>query len=162
VNPEYVSQVLEDTIPPTVQDILAVRADGRATSFGDGRFTFVPKKFVVAVLDKRDAGPYENPPTTALLWFQSGAVTGWDFSKFLANADGSFPGLWNFFLPSIRTIEGREYETSGGYGTGLSLVQLPVPAGAQGPFVIEVRDAAGNAQRSRGSITAASPPASRL
>jgi hypothetical protein len=40
------------------------------------------------------------------------------------------------------------------------LVQLPVPAGVQGPFVIEVRDAAGNVQRSTGIIAPGSASAS--
>jgi hypothetical protein len=150
VNPEYASPLLPDTKAPEILGVFAVSA-GATVDFGKGAFASAPAEFVVDVVDHQDSNVYDHPPVYARLHFASGQETVWDFRTTLARADGSFPGLWNFFLQSLRAPGGTR-ETEGGYGTGHSLVRLAVPAGAKGAFTIELGDIAGNVATKAGTI----------
>ena len=152
VNPEYASVLLPDHIAPAILHAFAVDPSGEAKDFGGGRFAPPVSEFVLHVVDKQDANVYEHPPAFALLKFDGGAQTLWDFRQTLTGPRGAFPPLWDFFLESIRSPDGN-FSTEGGYGTGASLIRLKVPAGARGAFTIEVRDIAGNVATLRGTIS---------
>jgi len=155
VNPEYASALLPDHLAPTILHAFAVSPSGDARDFGGGTVAAPVAEFVLHVVDKQDDNVYEHPPAYALLRFDSGAQTLWDFRQTLTGASGAFPPLWDFFLESISTPAGS-FATEGGYGTGASLVRLKVPDGARGGFTIEVGDVAGNAATLRGTIAAPS------
>lgn len=151
VNPEYVSTLLPDTIAPEILGLYAV-TNGAVADFGKGTFAAAPSEFVVDVVDHQNDNVYDHPPVYARLHFASGQETVWDFRTTLTGTGGKFPPLWDFFLQSLRTPDGTR-ETEGGYGTGHSLVRLAVPAGAKGPFTIELGDIAGNITRRAGTIS---------
>jgi hypothetical protein len=150
VNPEYASPLLPDARAPEVLGLFAL-VSGRALDFGDGSFSKAPSEFVADVVDHQDGNVYDHPPVYARLHFASGEETLWDFRTTLTGPNGAFPPLWSFFLESLRSPSGTR-ETEGGYGTGHSLVRLLVPAGAHGPFTIELGDIAGNITRRAGTI----------
>lgn len=105
-------------------------------------------------MDHQDDNVYDHPPVLAELSFDDGHSFTWDFRERLAGPDGKFPSIWNFFVESISGPQGESYETSGGYGTGLSVLRLPVPAGATGSFTIRIGDEAGNISKVTGRIGA--------
>jgi hypothetical protein len=144
VNPEFVSTLLPDSLAPEMGAVFALFADGRVEEFGDGLFLQAPREFVVETQDRQDNNIYVHPPSLARLSFSSGQKTEWDFRETLLSPAGKFPVLSEFFLASLRSPQGRQYRTEGGYGTGKSLVRLAVPAGARGAFTIELADVAGN------------------
>ncbi len=150
VNPEYASTLLPDHLAPAVLHAFAVLPSGEVRGFGDGRFSAV-KEFVVHAVDKQDDNVYEHPPVYALLKFESGAKTLWDFRQTLSSAQGAFPPLWDFFLESISSPDG-DFSTEGGYGMGASLIRLKVPENASGAFTIEIGDMAGNVSTLRGTL----------
>ena len=152
VNPEYASALLPDHLAPTILHAFALSSSGDVRDFGSGRFAPPVSEFVLHVVDKQDANVYEHPPAYALLKFESGARTLWDFRETLTSPQGEFPPLWDFFLETIRSPAG-DFSTEGGYGTGASLIRLKVPAGARGGFTIEVGDIAGNTATLRGTIS---------
>lgn len=152
VNPEFASPLVPDALAPEILNAFAVAADGRALAFGNGSFRVAPKEFVVKVVDRLDQSVYEHPPAFARLKFASGEETAWDFRTTLTAPGGKFPPLTNFFMEKLRGPDGRWEYTEGGYGTGHSLIRLAVPAGARGPFEIEMADLAGNIARKTGTI----------
>lgn len=151
INPEHASALLTDTMAPEISDAAVVSANGTVSSFGTGRLSEVPSAIVVAVQDHLDHNVYDHPPTFARLTFANGMQSSWDFTEKLTRADGSFPPLWDFFVNSVRIPGGRRLATTGGYGTGVSVIRLSVPAGAKGAFVLELGDQAGNVSRLTGS-----------
>jgi len=150
VNPEYASPLLPDSRAPEILGIFAVSGSA-ISAFGTGIFGAAPTEFVVDAVDHQDANVYDHPPVFARLHFTSGEQTVWDFRTTLLGADGKFPPIWNFFLASLKA-PGGALETEGGYGTGHSLIRLAVPAGAKGPFTIELGDMAGNLTTKNGTI----------
>lgn len=152
VNPEFVSPLLPDNIAPEILGIYAKFADGRVAEFKDGNLAAAPAELIVDVLDKQNENIYEHPPVLARLVFDIGKETIWDFRSVLRDANGAFPRLWAFFLESLRTPRGETIETEGGYGTGHSLIRLAIPAGAHGPFTLELGDIAGNFTKIKGTI----------
>jgi len=153
VNPEYVSPLLPDNISPEILGAYAKFADGRVADFNEGNFASSPVEFIVDMVDRQNDNVYEHPPVFARLAFTSGQETIWDFRTLLTDGKGHFPNIWAFFLKSLRTPNGSHIETEGGYGTGHSLIRLPIPSGARGPFTIELGDIAGNISRKTGSIS---------
>ena len=152
INPEYASTLIKDTLAPEVSAKLAVMSDGLTVrDFGDGVFTESPKEFVFEVVDHQDGNIYDHPPALSKLRFDSGQETVWDFRSSLTGADGKFPNLFQFVLESIAG-PGGQLQTTGGYGTGKSLVRLKVPTGAKGKFSITFADQAGNTGVSNGEI----------
>jgi hypothetical protein len=152
VNPEFASPLLPDHLAPTILRAFAVSASGDVRDFDGGRAAPGVSEFVLHVVDKQDANIYEHPPAYALLKFDGGSQTLWDFRRTLASPQDAFPPLWDFFRESIQSPAGS-FSTEGGYGTGASLIRLKVPAGARGGFTIEVGDIAGNAATLRGTIS---------
>ncbi|MFI5361126.1 MAG: hypothetical protein ACHQ49_04075 [Elusimicrobiota bacterium] len=161
VNPEFASALLPDKIPPTILHAFAVGSNGDAKDFAGGAVNPPVKEFVLHVVDKQDANVYEHPPAYALLKFDRGGQTLWDFRETLTDAHRAFPPLWDFFAESIRSPSGA-FETEGGYGTGASLIRLQVPAGASGGFTLEVGDIAGNVSTMRGELAADRPALAQL
>ncbi len=151
VNPEYVSTLVPDHLPPEVHGAYAMLPSGDFVRFGDGKFREAPSEFDVALVDKQDNNVYEHPPVYASLDFSSGAKSTWDFREALHTLDGKFPNLWDFFVQSISTPDG-ELSTDGGYGMGVSIVRLRVPAGAKGSFTLTLGDIAGNTTKLEGSL----------
>lgn len=152
LNPEYFSQLIPDHQKPAVRGVYAVMSSGQVKEFGNGEFSERPAEFVVAVSDNKDVNTYVQPPSRAELKFASGEKSGWDFRFALSQAGGVFPALFDFYAKSIRTPQGV-LKTSGGYGVGLSLVRLKVPAGVVGEFTIEVGDAADNTTEFKGRLS---------
>lgn len=144
LNPEHYSELLSDSQAPEVRALLAVDSQGRASEFGGGQFDVAPAKFVAAVVDHLDQDEYEHPPAGARLRFESGMVSEWDFTRSLTGPDGKFPPIWDVFVEQIRAPDGSWYSTEGGYGVGLSVIQVQVPQGARGPYTLEFWDQAGN------------------
>jgi hypothetical protein len=152
INPEYISTSLPDEVPPQIRAAYAVSSKGVATLFGSGEFRTAPSEFVINVSDQLGANIYQHPPQLARLIFDSGEETKWDFTKTLSTASGTSPRLYDFFKASLKIPNGDVIETSGGYGLGTSLVRLKVPAGAHGPFKIQLGDQSGNLTTLTGSI----------
>ena len=152
LNPEYYSPLLADHRAPEVSAVLASFQDGSVQDVRDGALDRAPDFFALAVVDHQDGNIYEHPPTYAAIRFEDGHSYAWDFRERLLGPDGKFPPIWNFFVESISSPSSGLLETSGGYGTGLSVVRLPVPAGAKGPYQIEVSDEAGNSTQFQGRI----------
>jgi hypothetical protein len=151
VNPEYASALLPDHLAPVILHAYSVATSGDVAEFGGGRVAPTASEFVLHVIDKQDSNVYEHPPAYARLKFDDGAETVWDFRRTLTGPSGAFPPLWDFFRESVGGPSG-DFSTEGGYGTGASLVRLKVPAGARGPFTLEVGDVAGNVSTLRGTL----------
>lgn len=151
-NPEHYSYAIPDTTRPVVTAVIASYAGGKTEMFGQGKFRQTPEFFAVAVNDRTDSGFYDHPPALTSLEFESGERFVWDFRERLLGQDGAFPHIWKFFVESISSPGGKRYRTAGGYGDGLSVIRLPVPQDARGPFKIEVADDAGNASVFEGHI----------
>jgi hypothetical protein len=158
LNPEHYSAVIADLSKPQVETVIAAfggaggTVSGKTKDFGDGHFDSAPNFFAVAVNDRTDGGKYVHPPVFAELRFAGGEHFTWDFRERLEGPDGKFPPIWQFFVESIRSPGGQSYRTAGGFGDGLSVIRLPVPKGASGPFTISVADDAGNAVSFAGEI----------
>ena len=152
LNPEFESTLLLDTMKPEVSDVIALLPSGKSVAFGGGVFNEAPTEFNLAVQDHQDGNIYDHPPTVAQITFANGVTSGWDFHEKLLGSDGKFPPLWDFFVERMRTPDGRRLATTGGYGTGVSVVRLKVPAGAHGKFTIQIADQAGNATTFNGSV----------
>jgi hypothetical protein len=152
INPEYVSTIIPDTTAPEILSSYAVLSTGTAQNFGTGSFAAAPSEFAIEVRDRLGRNVYSNPPSWARLQFQSGAATTWDFRQTLTREDGTQPALWDFFVKTLRTPLGTSIGTTGGYGTGTSVIRLKVPTGATGPFRIDFADQAGNSTGLTGSI----------
>lgn len=151
INPEFVSPLVPDATPPELRGAYAETPSGNV-DFGNGKFSAAPSSFVLALLDRYDHSVYEHPVVLARLQFASGEKTEWDFRQTLTNSQGVFPSLWDYFVESFRTPNGRRIYTEGGYGTGQSVIRLKVPAGARGAFTIEVEDMSGNRRTLTGEI----------
>jgi hypothetical protein len=152
-NPEHYSTAIADTAKPVVSTVIASFAGGKTEMFGQGKFNEAPEFFAVAVNDRTDGGIYDHPPALTSLTFESGERFAWDFREKLLGSDGAFPNIWAYFVESIASPGGKQYRTEGGYGDGLSVIRLPLPPGARGPFKIEVADDAGNASVFEGEIS---------
>lgn len=150
VNPEYLSTLIPDHFAPQIIAAAAVMRSGRTEPL-TAPLTETPAEFIIATIDKLDLGPYEHPPAAARVIFENGVETLWDFRQSLTDSDGTFPVLSEYFLDKI-TLAGRTFRTTGGYGTGLSLVRLKTPVGAAGKFSIALVDQSGNASQVLGSL----------
>lgn len=151
-NPEYFSTLIPDRLPPFVEGAFAILKNRKVQKFENGEFQELPEEFVIAVKDKYDHSIYEHPISLAQLTFSNGLKTEWDFRQFLINNLGQLPSLWDFFLKFLKTPDGRALSTSGGYGTGLSLIRLKVPPAALGKFQILLEDISGNQTLLSGEI----------
>ena len=151
VNPEYVSQLLPDNLSPELKSVYAIDARGNSSLVSDGQNVQGVKEFVARVIDRQDGNVYEHPPVYAAIQFLSGEKFEWDFRQTLTK-EGGFPVLNQFFLASLTDPRGGRQRTEGGYGTGQSLIRLPVPQGARGLFEIQIGDMAGNLSIMRGSL----------
>lgn len=136
LNPEYYYEALPDHVAPQIQ----------------GSYVTKSGAVVIAVNDQLDQDAYVHPPVFVELAFDSGQKAGWDFRERLQGPDGKFPPIWNFYLQSLTDSSGNTLETSGGYGEGLSLIQVPVPQGATGAYTLRAADQAGNMTTLRGKI----------
>ncbi len=152
INPEYTSTSIPDEVAPKINSIHAVMPVGNSVIFGTGEFVSAPSEFVVDVVDYLGTNIYQHPPQKARLVFDSGEETIWDFTKTLRVSGNMSPHIWEFFKESLRTPGGTVLNTTGGYGMGRTLVRLKVPAGAAGPFRIELSDQAGNKVSANGRI----------
>ncbi|HTL11420.1 MAG TPA: hypothetical protein VL588_02965 [Bdellovibrionota bacterium] len=152
LNPEYYSPLLPDTTAPAVSAVIASFANGSTQAFGDGKFDHAPAFFALAVIDHQGTCVYDHPPVLASIHFDSGADFTWDFRERLAKTGGGWPPIWDFFVESIEGPHGQELATEGGYGEGVSVVKVPVPAGAHGAFTLQVGDPAGNLTKFTGQI----------
>ena len=152
LNPEYYSPLIQDHHAPEVTTVLAAFPGDRTRPFGDGVFETAPQYFAIAVLDHNDTNIYDHPPVYVGIEFEKGPSFTWDFRERLLGPDGKFPPIWNFFVESILDPKGRKWSTEGGYGKGLSVIRLPVPLGAHGPFVIRVADQANNLVEFSGTV----------
>ena len=151
LNPEFYSSELEDKVPPVIHRILASKG-GRTSEFGTGEFAQAPDFFAIATNDHLGATVYEHPPVYVSFQPEQGDGFAWDFRERLIGPAGTFPGIWSFFIESIQAPNGERLATEGGYGTGVSIIRLPVPKSAKGNFTIEVSDLAGGTVNVRGSI----------
>ena len=153
INPEYVSEQISDTQEPEVEGVYAIDQSGRVHSFSGGHLNFVPREFIVAGFDRKNAkSPNQHPFHSTLLKFANGTGVGWDFRAVMATMDGRWPALWEFYLAKLRTPSGQKLETFGDYGAGFNLVRLLVPQGASGQFEIEVKDMVGNKKVIQGEM----------
>ncbi len=152
LNPEFESTLLMDTMAPEISDVVAVFQNGKTQAFGGGVFNEVPTEFNLAVQDHQNGNVYDHPPTIVKIQFDNGVDAGWDFHEKLLDVDGKFPPLWDFFVQRVKTPDGRRLSTSGGYGTGVSVVRLKVPPSAHGKFIILVKDQADNTTTFHGSV----------
>jgi hypothetical protein len=152
LNPEYYSTGLEDGVPPVIRRVLASQGTS-VTEFGDGEFPQAPDFFAIATNDRMGGNIYDHPPVYAAFSPEQGEGFAWDFRERLTAPNGAFPGIWSFFIESIRAPNGERLRTEGGYGTGLSVIRLPVPQSARGRFTIEVADVSGEATAVHGIIT---------
>ncbi|HPI39756.1 MAG TPA: hypothetical protein PLJ21_03075 [Pseudobdellovibrionaceae bacterium] len=151
-NPEYFSTLIPDQLPPYIEGAFAIFKNNKVQNFDKGVFQELPKEFVIAVKDKYDHSIYEHPISLARLTFLNGIQTEWDFRQFLINDLGQPPSLWDFFLDYLKTPDGITLSTSGGYGTGLSLIRLKIPSAALGKFQIKLEDMSGNQSMLYGEI----------
>lgn len=151
LNPEFYSTAIPDATPPEVKRLLAV-VSGKTADFGSGQFDSAPEYFAIATRDRLGSTVYDHPPVYISFEPETGAGFTWDFRERLTDNSGRFPGIWSFFIESIRTPEGKRLATEGGYGVGMSVIRLPVPRGAQGDFTIRVADLVGGAAEFRGYI----------
>ena len=152
LNPEYYSPLLADHEKPEISKVVVSFKGGRTENFGAGTFSETPEFFALAVIDHLDNDVYDHPPVYAGIQFDSGKSFAWDFRERLVGPDGKFPSLWSFFVESIQSPEGNTLSTEGGYGQGVSVVRVPVPAGATGRFTLRIADQAGNATELVGSV----------
>lgn len=153
VNPEFLSPLLPDTTPPELRAVFAIYGDGSNEQISSQTtFSQRPTELVVRVADFQDHNVYSHPPAFIRLAFENGAATEWDFRRTLQSANGGFPNLPTFFLARLTTAGGETLETSGGFGTGESLLRLAIPNAAHGAFTIEASDIAGNTAKFSGVL----------
>ncbi|MGZ3689308.1 MAG: hypothetical protein ACXVBW_13470, partial [Bdellovibrionota bacterium] len=152
LNPEFYSPLIDDHEKPAVSAVLASFAGGKTAEFGTGMFGDAPEFFAVAVIDHQDSNVYDHPPALASIEFANGKKFAWDFRERLSGADGKFPPIWDFFVETISGPDGKAFSTEGGYGEGVSVIRIPVPADAHGQFTIRIADQAGNATELQGHV----------
>ena len=151
LNPEFYSELIEDEVAPEIRRVLALSGE-KIADFGNGSFKQPPDAFVIATTDRLGETVYDHPPVYVAFTAANGTFSAWDFRERLVAPNGQFPGIWNFFVESIRTPDGKRLATEGGYGKGVSVIRLPVPKGARGPFTIEVSDVAGQSTQLTGTL----------
>jgi hypothetical protein len=158
LNPEHYSPLLPDHQSPELQAVLAGYSSGKVIELRNGdALEAAPQFFAVSTVDHQDDNVYDHPPVYAALEFTGGPSFAWDFRERLSathlNTTPKFPPIWDFFIDSLRvSSSGNTYSTEGGYGTGTSVIRLPVPARANGAFEIRLEDESGNATRFEGSL----------
>lgn len=150
INPEFVSTLIPDSLPPEILSVYAIQQDGKVMNLAPGSRVTGIREFVIRTQDRQNDNVYVHPPVYAGLLFENGMRFEWDFRRTLTTAAGTFPAIWDFFLSSINDPKGGRQKTEGGYGTGQSLIRLPKPEGAEGPFRIELKDIAGNTSEVQG------------
>jgi hypothetical protein len=148
-NPERLARALVDTTAPVIHGVYAKSNDGHFNEVQEASvLTSKVDEFVVATTDQRENNVYTQAPNLAELVFNPGTHretrTRWDFTWKLTKADGSFPPIWDLYLKELILSSGERLRTQGNYQTNFFLIQLKLPAQAQGPFVIRVGDMAGN------------------
>lgn len=150
LNPEYYFPLIADSQPPQVWNLFFRSAAGWEY-FADNNLLVRPEEIAIQTSDRKNGSPYENPPVLAKIEFENGVQFQWDFRERLWH-EGSFPKLNQFFQYQLRTLEGKNFRTEGGYGTGKSLIRLPIPPQAAGSFRILLEDNAGNRWEHFGSM----------
>ncbi len=142
LNPEYYFPLVTDSEPPQVWNLF-LRTQAGWETLTSNDFLVRPLEIAIQTSDRKNGSPYENPPVFAKIEFENGAQFQWDFRERLWH-EGAFPQLSQFFQFQLRSSDGRNYRTEGGYGTGRSLIRLPIPPTAAGSFRIVLEDMAGN------------------
>ncbi len=145
MNPEQFSVEVTDTQAPKILETYAIDSKGKGVPLVEG--ASVPKtsnELVVLTTESRDGNQYVQTPTYLSVVFESGEASGWDFRTWLADANGKWVDIRNFFIPSLRTTTRKTVSTYGNYGEGQFLIRLPLPLNATGRFQLIVGDTAGN------------------
>lgn len=150
LNPEYYFPLVTDNEPPQVWNLF-LRTQAGWEYLTNNDLLVRPLEIAIQTSDRKNGSPYENPPVLAKIEFENGVQFQWDFRERLWH-EGAFPQLSQFFQFQLRTSDGRNFRTEGGYGTGRSLVRLPVPPTAAGSFRIVLEDMAGNRWEKIGSL----------
>lgn len=145
INPESVSLALPDTTAPQIKGVYAHSGSDVALTVTEGSVIRTkPSELVVWTRDQLNLSIYDQPPVYIKLQFKSGESFEWDFRRTLTDkTTGLFPNLFSFILKSLRTTKGT-LNTEGGYGTGSSLIRLPLPQNAHGEFSLILEDLSGN------------------
>lgn len=153
VNPEAISEPLDDHLAPKIIAAYAIDAEKNVIPFGKGEFSKPIVEWVIAVADSVDHSVYSHPPVYVSVKAPSGEKTIWDFRTQLLSTTGKFPVLSQFFMGSLKTPDHGVIRSEGGYGTGQSLVRIPVPEGLRGAFQIVIADIASNASTLNGQLS---------
>jgi hypothetical protein len=140
VNPEHLSPLMRDTKAPTlVAAAYQESSEAEWKSLTAGASLEKLHEIQIVCRDERREAGYSHPPAYTGLHFASGHKIEWDFRKHLATAAFEWPDIWAYYSRFLRVDEST-WETWGDYGAGEFIVRLPVPDGAEGSFVVRLRD----------------------
>lgn len=153
MNPEFFSVSTPDHTAPSIQGVYGLTKTGRTISIKNGdTISDELEEIVVATTESHDLDAYVQTPPFASIAFEDGVSFAWDFRQSLQTQEGKFPAIWSVFKKNLTLPNGGSLWTSGQYGQGLSLIRLPVSAGAAGAFTIAIGDTAGNQSRVQARI----------
>lgn len=148
LNPEFLSTLVRDTEAPKLLGLFAVAADGKLSPVREGETLPGPvREFVLIATESKDQSRFVQTPPYAAVRYESGQRSGWDFRERLLGFDGKWTDIRAVFQPMLRLPNGRTVRNEGNYGKGQFILRIPNPPGAQGRFVVEAGDVAGNISR---------------
>jgi len=112
MNAEYFSQGFNDTSAPVVKNIFAIYPN-KKVEVVNHKLQAVPSELVISTYDMNATSVYQMPPTRVVVsWSESGQA-GWDFTKFLLTAGGTFPDLREVYARDLKLDDGRQFSTYG-------------------------------------------------
>jgi hypothetical protein len=143
LNPFHLSRKIEDTTPPHIIKIHAVKNH----TCRDGLFSLadieeiVDSHIVVEVSDRISGGRFSNPPMKVSADFGGRSRFEWDFSRALISSAGTLPDLREIYLKDHCNAAGFKMIGSMSFRF---FIKIPVPPLYNGPVRVEAIDQAGN------------------
>jgi hypothetical protein len=143
LNPFHLSRRIEDTTPPHIIKIHAVKNH----TCRDGLFSLadieeiVDSHIVVEVSDRISGGRFSNPPMKVSADFGGRSRFEWDFSRALISSAGTLPDLREIYLKDHCNAAGFKMIGSMSFRF---FIKIPVPPLYNGPVRVEAIDQAGN------------------
>jgi hypothetical protein len=146
MNAEYFSQALNDNSAPVIKNIFAIYKDKKVEVIGK-KLNGMPSELIVSTFDMKGENVYPLPPVVIEASWSDSFKTGWDFTQKLLTSSGLFPDIREVFARNLKLSDGRSFTTKGDYSSTEFLFRLKLPANAQSPIALTVKDVSSNETR---------------
>jgi hypothetical protein len=153
MNPEWLSELLDDSIAPSLVGLFAKHPDGSYREVQPGqRLNFLPAGFLVNAFDQKDDQFYIHQPHFMALEYEGRQVFAWDFEYALWQPNDERPKIFDFFQEKFKLQEQTIY-TEGDYDKFNFFNRLDPPLLGPGRVVVKIRDLSGNSAEIQFSIS---------